>query len=112
MSFLPEVQLDETFGPFVAAQENFGFIPNLFRAQSLVPRVIQVPRTSQARCPKKEKSLSESKGTDSLDGCNRRSKHLLCYSGAGLIGPASPGQSMESVSAPYQRPLSIGSVPV
>ena len=41
MSFLPEVELDEAFGPFVSFRENLGFIPNLFRAQSLLPRVVE-----------------------------------------------------------------------
>ncbi len=48
VSYLREVQLDDNFGPFVAFQENFAFIPKLFRAQTLLPRVIEVlslPRT-------------------------------------------------------------------
>ncbi len=42
MSFFREVQLDDNFGPFVAFQENLGFVPNLFRAQTLLPRVLEV----------------------------------------------------------------------
>jgi RNA polymerase sigma-70 factor, ECF subfamily len=41
MSFLRDVPLDEKFGPIVATRENLGFVPNLFRAQSLLPRVIE-----------------------------------------------------------------------
>jgi RNA polymerase sigma-70 factor, ECF subfamily len=41
MSFLAEVRLDESFAPFLAYQDAFGFIPNLLRAQTLLPRVIQ-----------------------------------------------------------------------
>src|SRR5258708_39888953 len=41
MSFLRTVQLDDKFGPFVAFQETFGFVPNLLRAQTLLPRVIE-----------------------------------------------------------------------
>src|SRR5258707_590907 len=41
MSFLRAVQLDDKFGPFVAFQEALGFVPNLFRAQALLPRVIE-----------------------------------------------------------------------
>jgi hypothetical protein len=40
MSFLREVQLDANFGPFVAFRENYGFIPKLLFAQTLLPRVI------------------------------------------------------------------------
>ena len=41
MSFLKEIRLEDKFGPFLAFQEAFGFIPNLLRAQSLLPRVIE-----------------------------------------------------------------------
>jgi len=41
MSFLSEVHLDDKFGPFVAFQEALGFVPNLLRAQTLLPRVIE-----------------------------------------------------------------------
>ena len=41
MSFLSEIRLDDKFGPFVAFQEALGFIPNLLRAQTLLPRVIE-----------------------------------------------------------------------
>ena len=41
MSFLSEVQLGDKFGPFVIFQEALGFIPNLLRAQTLLPRAIE-----------------------------------------------------------------------
>jgi uncharacterized peroxidase-related enzyme len=42
MGFLREVPLDENeFPPFAAARENFGFIPNFFRAQTLRPDLIE-----------------------------------------------------------------------
>jgi RNA polymerase sigma-70 factor (ECF subfamily) len=41
MSFLPEVALSEDFQPFAWFREDLGFIPNLLRAQSLLPRVIE-----------------------------------------------------------------------
>src|SRR5260370_16900030 len=41
MSFLRVVQLDDKFGPFVAFREALGFVPNLLRAQTLLPRVIE-----------------------------------------------------------------------
>ena len=41
MSFLGEVRMDEEFSPFAAFQETLGFIPNLLRAQTLLPRVIE-----------------------------------------------------------------------
>lgn len=41
MSFLREVQLVKEFGPSVVFREALGFLPNLIRAQSLLPRVIE-----------------------------------------------------------------------
>ena len=41
MSFLSEVQLEEKFGPFVGFQEALGFVPNLLRAQTLLPRLVE-----------------------------------------------------------------------
>jgi RNA polymerase sigma-70 factor (ECF subfamily) len=41
MSFLREVQLDKEFGPSVVFREALGFLPNLIRAQSLLPRFIE-----------------------------------------------------------------------
>ena len=41
MSFLNEVQLEEKFGPFAGFQEALGFVPNLFRAQTLLPRLVE-----------------------------------------------------------------------
>ena len=41
MSYLSEIRMEDKFGPFVAFQDAFGFIPNLFRAQTLLPRVIE-----------------------------------------------------------------------
>ena len=40
MSFLSEVSLADDYGAFAAYRENFGFVPNLLRAQTLLPRLI------------------------------------------------------------------------
>ena len=41
ISFFPEVSVPNGFAPFAAFQQAFGFVPNLFRAQTLLPRVIE-----------------------------------------------------------------------
>ncbi|MGH9314150.1 MAG: peroxidase-related enzyme [Vicinamibacterales bacterium] len=41
MSYLPAAELPKTFGPFAKLQERFGFVPNIFRAQTLLPRAIE-----------------------------------------------------------------------
>jgi RNA polymerase sigma-70 factor (ECF subfamily) len=41
MSYLREVDLGATFPPFASFHEHLGFVPNLFRAQTLLPRTIE-----------------------------------------------------------------------
>jgi len=41
MGYLREEEIDPSFPPFSAFQEGFGFVPRLFRAQTLLPRVIE-----------------------------------------------------------------------
>lgn len=42
ISFFPEVSVPDGFAPFDAFRQVFGFVPNLFRAQTLLPRAIEV----------------------------------------------------------------------
>lgn len=41
MSFLRQVELAEGYAPFISFRENFGFVPSLFRAQTLLPHLIE-----------------------------------------------------------------------
>ena len=45
MGYLKEAGLGESFQPFSVFREYFGFIPNLFLAQTLLPRVIAAEST-------------------------------------------------------------------
>lgn len=38
MSYLEEVEQAASFAPLASLREYFGFVPNLFRAQTLLPR--------------------------------------------------------------------------
>ena len=58
MSFLRAVQLYDKFGPFVEFQETLGFVPNLFYAQTLLPRVIEAQARIAATVLLKDKALS------------------------------------------------------
>ena len=40
MTLLAQQPLPETFGPFLALRESLGFVPNILREQSLLPRAI------------------------------------------------------------------------
>src|SRR6266542_4483469 len=41
MTLLAQQPLPETFGPFLALRESLGFVPNILREQSLLPRAIE-----------------------------------------------------------------------
>jgi RNA polymerase sigma-70 factor (ECF subfamily) len=41
MSLIPQQALPESFPPYEAFRQSFGFVPAIFRAQSLLPRVIE-----------------------------------------------------------------------
>jgi RNA polymerase sigma-70 factor, ECF subfamily len=58
MSFLSEVQLQDRFGPFAAFQENVGFIPNLLRAQTHLPRIVEAQVSLESAVRLKEGAIS------------------------------------------------------
>jgi RNA polymerase sigma-70 factor, ECF subfamily len=58
MSFLSEIQLEDKFGPFVVFQEALGFIPNLLRAQTLLPRVIEAQAKLESGLRLREGAIS------------------------------------------------------
>ena len=41
MSLLPQTALPDSFPPYEAFRQHFGFVPAIFRAQSLIPRIIE-----------------------------------------------------------------------
>ena len=58
MSLLPEIELEENFLPFVQFREKFGFVPNIFRAQTLLPRAIEAEAHIAATVVLREAGLS------------------------------------------------------
>ena len=67
MSYLREAHLDGTFAPFVAFQTLFGFVPNVFRAQTLLPRLIEAEAGIACAVFLEERGLSRTqKATISL----------------------------------------------
>jgi RNA polymerase sigma-70 factor, ECF subfamily len=58
MGFLREVELGVPFAPFSAFREHFGFVPSLFRCQSLLPRLVEAETGLLASILFKDRSLS------------------------------------------------------
>ena len=70
LSYFTEVEVGEGFEPFAFLRDTFGLVPNIFRAQTLLPRLIEaqlpiVPSgSSEGR-----RSFSTAKGTYRSDNC-------------------------------------------
>ncbi len=58
MSYFGEVDLGSSFRPFDALRESFGFVPNLFRARTSLPRLIEAEAGLAASVVWKERALS------------------------------------------------------
>lgn len=58
MSFLSEVKLEDGFAPFVIFRESVGFVPNLLKAQTLLPRVIEAHAMLASAVRFRERAIS------------------------------------------------------
>jgi len=58
MSYLRETELGADFAPFASFREHFGFVPNLFHAQTLLPRAIEAEAGIAASVLLKQEALS------------------------------------------------------
>ena len=61
MSYLREVGIRTTFPSLAQLQELFGTVPNLFRAQTLLPRLIEAEAGIVAAVLLDERTLSRSR---------------------------------------------------
>jgi uncharacterized peroxidase-related enzyme len=95
MSFLREVPLDENeFPPFAASRRQFGFIPNLFRAQSLRPDFIEAEAILVNATLLKDGALSRAQKEYIFLVCSAANLSTYCVTahceivrGLGLSGP-------------------------
>ncbi len=46
LSYFTEVEVGEGFEPFAVLRDAFGLVPNIFRAQTLLPRLIEATTSS------------------------------------------------------------------
>jgi RNA polymerase sigma-70 factor, ECF subfamily len=58
MSYLRKTELGADFAPFASFREHFGFVPNLFHAQTALPRVIEAEAGIAATVLLKQAALS------------------------------------------------------
>ena len=95
MSFLREVQLEKEFGPSIVFREALGFLPNLIRAQSLLPRVIEAQAKLEDAVRLREGDLSRAQKERILltIAADRRDTYCVAmHSGVLSSLGATPGQ--------------------
>ena len=78
MSFLSEVQLEKKFGPFVGFQEALGFVPNLLRAQTLLPRLLEAQAKLEIAVRIREGAISRIQKERILLSVSADRKDLYC----------------------------------
>ena len=81
MSYLPEVELSPTFVPFASFQKLFGFVPNLFRAQTLLPRMIEAEAGISAAVLLREGDLSRSQKEYIMLAVAAAHRNTYCFTG-------------------------------
>ena len=94
MSFLREVQLEKEFGPSIVFREALGFLPNLIRAQSLLPRVIEAQAKLEDAVRLREGDLSRAQKERILltIAADRRDTYCVALHSRVLSSGATPGQ--------------------
>lgn len=55
MGFLKQPDLPDTFGPFAALRQKYGFVPGLFLAQSLKPEFVETEARLATAIPREDK---------------------------------------------------------
>ena len=71
-AFFQEIELGDSYPPFSAFREYFGFVPSLFRCQSLLPRLIEVEAGLAAAIHFPDRALS----------CRQKERLLLTLAAA------------------------------
>lgn len=105
MSYFGEVALGPSFRPFAAFQEQFGFVPKLFHAQTLLPRVIEAESVLLSAILFRDKALTRVQKECILlmQAAEQGSEYCfsLHYQMLKLLGV--PEQRLDRIVADYQR---------
>ncbi len=105
MSYLRQVELDSSFPPFAAFREHFGFVPNLFRAQSLLPGVIEAEAGIAASVLIREQALSRIRKERILLALAAANRNAYCvtahYQMLSLLGV--PEKRLNEIISDYRQ---------
>ena len=75
------MELSPTFVPFASFQKLFGFVPNLFRAQTLLPRMIEAEAGISAAVLFREGDLSRSQKEYIMLAVAAAHRNTYCFTG-------------------------------
>ena len=105
MPFLPEGRVTDGFGPFVALEHALGFLPNIFRAQTLLPRVIETEADIAAAVLLKESALSRVQKECILITVSASRENAYCVTAHDHVLRALgvPGAQVDQILADYHR---------
>jgi len=105
VSYLPERPLSDAFPPFVALKEALGFLPNLFRAQTLLPRVIEAEAEIAGAVLLKESALSRTRKESILLAVAACHENAYCVTAHDHIlrSLGVPHGRIEDILGDYQR---------
>ncbi len=78
MGYVREVELSPSFPPFAAFREGFGFVPRLFRAQTLLPRVIEAETSIVSALLFEDRGLSRVQKERILLSAGRAQRNPYC----------------------------------
>ena len=105
MGFLREVELGVSFAPFSAFREHFGFVPSLFRCQSLLPRLIEAETGLVASILFKDRSLSRQQKERLLLVLAAANRNAYCatahYQMLSLLGE--PEEQLDQLLSDYRH---------
>jgi len=105
MSFLPIVELTEPFEPFAALEQRLGFVPNLFRAQALLPRVLEAEAEIAGVVLFKESALSRIQKESILLAVAAASRNIYCVTAHSrmLRSLGMGGEQIERITTDHRR---------
>jgi alkylhydroperoxidase family enzyme len=105
MGFLREVELGVSFAPFSAFRKHFGFVPSLFRCQSLLPRLVEAETGLLASILFKDRSLSRLQKERSLLVLAAANRNMYCstahYQMLCLLGE--PEEQLDQLVSDYRH---------
>jgi uncharacterized peroxidase-related enzyme len=110
VAYLPEGHVPEGFAPFLAFRQGLGFLPAIFRAQTLLPRVLEAEAAIAGSVLIKEEALTRQQKESILLALAASKGNLYCATAHSYV-LRSLGRSEKEVDALLAAPGAAGLAP-